>query len=419
MSQIQFPNLLLQLDVPPLGSCRCEAWEKVPTAWPVQIAVACDNNAPLDVVDRCRRLFDALERALRNMGGRLANAPCGGYGYPPHACRAWDTSNHRHILVYFGPSSGLHPAYTGRFLDPAQRHQTSIIPVLEPGQDPGRDLPRELRGFEVAQMDADPHSIIPDILSKAGYAPRLFISYRQSEAREVADQLFDAFTHARFDVFLDRFSEQSGDDFMERIEEELVDKGFVLLLNTTNITQSKYVVGEVAMAMRYNLGLAAIDLPGSTYPFPGIWNRKDLNGVSLSGGKLGPTDVAAVVEFVKGIFCSEMSRRPRRQARMIRHGAKAAGLAVVPLHGRGVELHSKQPAVYHCQAEPGLIGTDAFMALDSMGARANRLLLGPVAVHGAQSRLRCDWLAGLTSTHVADEGLTWQVMRRIATGKPL
>lgn len=62
-----------------------------------------------------------------------------------------------------------------------------------------------------------------------GGRPSVFLSYIRKEARDVADQLFDALGHRGYGVYLDQFSGVPGRIFPEQIAEELADKAVLLL----------------------------------------------------------------------------------------------------------------------------------------------------------------------------------------------
>ena len=81
-------------------------------------------------------------------------------------------------------------------------------------------------GLELSWMQIDTNASWGDLTLVVWEEPEGgldgFVSY--------ADQLFDALTHARFDVFFDRFRVDPGVDFQRRLTEELAHKSMVLLL---------------------------------------------------------------------------------------------------------------------------------------------------------------------------------------------
>ena len=67
----------------------------------------------------------------------------------------------------------------------------------------------------------------------------------------------------RFDVFLDRFQIGPGADFVERIEDELVDKAMVVVIETERSVMSRWVNQELNTARARGLGCVAVNLTGA------------------------------------------------------------------------------------------------------------------------------------------------------------
>ena len=90
---------------------------------------------------------------------------------------------------------------------------------------------------------------------------RVFLSYRRSDGSELAHQLRYALIDAGWDVFLDRYNVPPATVFQDRLDRDLADKGFVLLLETPDASNSPWVEHEVAFAYRRKLGLMSLALP--------------------------------------------------------------------------------------------------------------------------------------------------------------
>jgi hypothetical protein len=93
---------------------------------------------------------------------------------------------------------------------------------------------------------------------------RVFLSYRRTDATDLAEQFRTALGDQRWDVFLDRFSVPPAVDFQARLDRELADKAFVLLLESPMASASAWVGHELAFAVNHGLGLAALTLPGTS-----------------------------------------------------------------------------------------------------------------------------------------------------------
>ena len=69
---------------------------------------------------------------------------------------------------------------------------------------------------------------------------KVFLSYRQIESTQLAVQLHTELVRCRFDVFLDRFTLPPGADFQARLDEDLGDKAFVVLLESSHLRSSRW-----------------------------------------------------------------------------------------------------------------------------------------------------------------------------------
>jgi len=90
---------------------------------------------------------------------------------------------------------------------------------------------------------------------------KLFLSYRRNESEALALQLRRALSERGYDVFLDRFSVPPAVDFQERLDAELADKAFVLLLESASAVGSDWVQHEVSYALGHHIAVLALSLP--------------------------------------------------------------------------------------------------------------------------------------------------------------
>jgi hypothetical protein len=146
----------------------------------------------------------------------------------------------------------------------------AVLPVFNPtvGKYPTQ-FPKGLHPINGAPwVTGDPPSkTATQVLKLLGLSEddqRIFISYRQTDSARIADQLRTHLLNERWDVFLDRFSIPPGVDFQKRLDRELADKAFVVLLETPNTTDSEWLEHEVAFALQRKLGLLAVTFPETT-----------------------------------------------------------------------------------------------------------------------------------------------------------
>lgn len=168
-------------------------------------------------------------------------------------------------------SGGTGTAGDTRIATAIDRCQAALVPVLPACDDLrryGQHVPAALlpvNGFSWP-TGTPAGSVANEALRIVGLSEedrRAFLSYRRNDATELAEQLRTALTDQRWDVFLDRFSVPPAADFQARLDRELADKAFVLLLESPNASASAWVDHEIVFAVNYGLGLAALTLPST------------------------------------------------------------------------------------------------------------------------------------------------------------
>jgi hypothetical protein len=143
----------------------------------------------------------------------------------------------------------------------------AVLPVVHSGADVQAVLPEILRPLNAVRWEQHGDAVALDVLRLLGLVERhrrLFLSYRRQETSALAINLREHLSRRTFDVFLDRFSVPPADDFQRRIDIELSDKAFVLLLESTSAVRSQWVQHEVAFALSHGISLMALTLPDVT-----------------------------------------------------------------------------------------------------------------------------------------------------------
>jgi hypothetical protein len=238
------------------------AFEGVPLLEPGLIVVSAMGSRP--TWQLARQLVDELRTVL------LASAPVATVTTipdrpaDPTAIDVFAESHRRQVLVLVCEEADVDSkSWLAPWTDqePVARR---IMPVFKEGSQPNQWLPEILRPFNAEFWSQGITEVVPAVLSSAGItldSQRVFISYRRLETEPLAQQLFDRLTRAGFDVFLDRFSIESGVNFQQRLYQELLDKSMVLLLESAHIDGSTWTQEEIAFVRRYGLGLLALKLP--------------------------------------------------------------------------------------------------------------------------------------------------------------
>ncbi|MBS1687460.1 MAG: toll/interleukin-1 receptor domain-containing protein [Bacteroidetes bacterium] len=90
---------------------------------------------------------------------------------------------------------------------------------------------------------------------------KLFISYKRTESRSVAIQLYEEFEKNGFDVFLDTHSIKPGDIFQDELWHRMTDCDVIVVLNTPNFLNSFWCKEEIAEANGKLIGIVQLVWP--------------------------------------------------------------------------------------------------------------------------------------------------------------
>lgn len=414
-------SVLLQLQIGyPL---ECTAWSNVPTTNGVQITVYTNLGASPNVQQCARNCFLLLEQSLVAMGGIRELAPCFqdfGRIFGAYTCGGAVQGLHKRVLIYIADGSGTvdDVNIAQYFLAP----NSTIIPIIDKtiGRNPIQILPNSFNTTLAEYIDNfNTSAVIPRIFRGAGIQSknfRLFISYKHDDAKAIAGQLFHALSERMFDVFLDRFSSRTGDEFVSLIKEELFNKACVLVLETNDIGSSVYCRQEVATATAYNLGLMAVDLPGSRFTFPQIRKRLNLSGSSLApNNELNGLDLQNLINFIEQNYDHEIARRLRHQDKTLIDSILAVGLRPQPI-GIGQYRVQKNGNEYLLSMSACPPNVDDFIDIERLAQQAppasQAILFGPISVVRTIRASQISWLGKKSSVNPIDEG---HVMRSIKT----
>jgi TIR domain len=242
---------------PGRGRPRCRGFVGLPLARATRIMVASDPGA-----EPSRALvLDGFRAALLGLGA--SEHRCGG---PANlSCWATDDPAARNILVVVAeappPSFELE-----QLVDEWSRRGFEPLAVVPAGADHDAVLPQSLRRLNSLVWRADPREVLPDLVDAVileAEDRRIFVSYARVDGSATAERVFDVLQRLRFDVFLDRFRLPPGADFLVRIQDEILDKSMVVVIETAAAIASDWVRQEVNVAAARRLGLAAVNLAGS------------------------------------------------------------------------------------------------------------------------------------------------------------
>lgn len=220
------------------------------------------------------------------------------------------------VMLLAEPATAADPIITAELLASAAQAYP-IVPTHRAPTTATDSVPAVISQLNVAEWHAQANLVVAAVLDAVGIAERhrrLFISYRQKDAIPVADQLHESLSHQGFDVFVDRFRVPIGHDFQRRVDSELADKAFVLVIESPDFNNSRWTRHEVTYALAHGLAIVALRLPGTPdhalCPMIDRAFRHDIDAADLTAAGI-LTDAA--LERVLALIWLEHSRQLRRR----------------------------------------------------------------------------------------------------------
>jgi hypothetical protein len=176
------------------------------------------------------------------------------------------------VVAYLADWTGREDPAMNVILQTARERMLPVLPLTHQGDDIFAILPEVVRPLNAQVWEGTEDRAVQALLRLLGLIERerrLFLSYARRETSALALQLRTRLSERGYDVFLDRFSVPPAADFQRRINIELSDKAFVLLLESPAAVDSKWVQHEVAFAHTHSIALLALSLP-ETKKFPAV-----------------------------------------------------------------------------------------------------------------------------------------------------
>ena len=174
------------------------------------------------------------------------------------------------VVAYLGSNKGnAHSELVG-LVDAAINRDVSILPIIDKNksEDISSQLPDTIAHINAAIWSGNGTNVAASLLELLGLVERerkVFITYRRRQTSELAEQLHTELIQRRFDVFLDRFSVAPGADFQRRLDEDLGDKAFLLVLESSELQESQWVRHEISYAHAHRIEMLALTLPNVSH----------------------------------------------------------------------------------------------------------------------------------------------------------
>ena len=209
-----------------------------------------------------------------------------------------------------------------QLINDAIKRNVSILPIFDTNksEDIGTQLPDSIAHINAVIWSGDGTNVAAALLELLGFVERerkVFISYRRNQTSDLAVQLHTELVQRRFDVFLDRFSIEPGADFQRRLDEDLGDKAFLLVLESSDLYQSQWVRHEISYAHSHRIEMLALTLPNidqaSLIPTIDDAFRLRLRDEQISSQGVLTSDALAVILEKDELAHARALRRRREQ----------------------------------------------------------------------------------------------------------
>ncbi|WP_318492530.1 toll/interleukin-1 receptor domain-containing protein [Photobacterium leiognathi] len=142
-----------------------------------------------------------------------------------------------------------------------------IIPVVSNLELFSNHIPEFLQptnGYCLNRLDPNMKELAALIMECVGLLRRqrrVFVSYRRTESRDVALQMYDVLTEKGFDVFLDTHDIRPGEPFQDALWHKLCDSDVLIMLDTPTYFESRWTREEIGRARAKEIHVLRIVWP--------------------------------------------------------------------------------------------------------------------------------------------------------------
>ena len=230
-----------------------------------------------------------------------------------------EDSESNSLVVYLGSRAGCGDKRVSDLLGRAINAQLPILPIVRESDDGSihQKIPSSIAGINAVSWTDNRTLAMTATLTTLGLVEaerKVFLSYVRRESSPIALQLHRALVEAGFDVFLDRFAVPPGAAFQSRLDEELGNKAFVVLLESCGLRSSPWVQHEIVYALSHRISVLAVTMPtvGPEAFVPAIDDafRVRLSAGNIrSRGDLEETTLSAILELIEREHARSLRRR--------------------------------------------------------------------------------------------------------------
>jgi hypothetical protein len=237
--------------------------------------------------------------------------------------------------------------------DPGEAHRellvrlqsvgATVLPLVEDIRRFPDLVPDELKPINGLQWDNE--QVPGDVLRAFRLTRELrqtFISYRRTDSRRVAEDLFNELSQRKYTVFLDTASVESAVPFQDALWDRLADMDLLVLLDSPNALTSRWVNDELVQVNNLGLGVLQLIWPGhKPYGETQLSTRMQLAPSDFEGGDFGPAGrlteeaLGRVAVMAEQVRIASLAARRRRVVgefvALVPAGMRADVQAVGPL----------------------------------------------------------------------------------------
>lgn len=167
------------------------------------------------------------------------------------------------VALYFGGDPNVDLVVVNQL----EAAKVPIVPVVKKGASVTAAVPPEIAHTNACLIDAGDNtlealaSVILEVLGLLHRQRRIFISYRRTDSREAALQLFDELSSRGFDVFLDTHDIRPAEAFQEMLWHRLSDCDVTVMLDTKDYFGSKWTAQELGRSQALGIQILRVVWP--------------------------------------------------------------------------------------------------------------------------------------------------------------
>ena len=255
--------------------------------------------------------------------------------------------------IYFG-----HLAPADSEVSEVVRLGIPVLPVVRSTQNATKSLPPSIQPLNaISTQDCKPLEIAAAFLSSVGLLPkqrRVFLSYRRTEAREAAIQLFDELSKRKFSVFLDTHIIGAGEPFQESLWHNLCDCDVLIMLDTKTYFDSRWTEAEFGRALAKSISVLRVGWPAvKASNRVATADRVDLKKTDISrSGKLSDSAIQKICLQLEETRCKSHAVRSLAFVSKIREATEKVRGKVLSVGSNmavHIELANKKKLVIYPQ----------------------------------------------------------------------